>query len=255
MTLLRALPDRFRSTATGYLARMAFRRMQPVSASGPLLALGFDDVPQSTARIGAELLSAHGAKATFYVSAGLTRTDTGWPCATHEDLVALVGGGHEIGCHGYAHIDYRKHSRTAIRADIDANARAFEAMGLRPARNFAYPFGRIAPRGKALCGAHFDSCRGVQPGLLQGEADLALLPAAPFYQGTAQDALQLVDRLAREGGAAMLFSHAVTPSPSPYDCTPKQLETLLNRCAEHGVSVVTTAELVKRCFPDRSRRP
>ncbi len=58
-------------------AKLAFER--------PVLSITFDDFPVSAAKEGARILESHGARGTYYASAGMSATNgpcvIAWPCS------------------------------------------------------------------------------------------------------------------------------------------------------------------------------
>src|SRR2546421_2594989 len=78
------------------------------------------------------LLDELGAKATFFV--------LGMAARAHPQLLEQVGaGGHEIGCHGDAHLPVHRQSRDQFTADLRAARRTIEELTART------PIGYRAP--------------------------------------------------------------------------------------------------------------
>src|SRR5438093_11827398 len=64
-----------------------------------MVSFTFDDLPKSAVRTGAQMLEAHGARGTLYVSGSLVGADApAWVAGDADDVVALHRRGHEIGC-------------------------------------------------------------------------------------------------------------------------------------------------------------
>lgn len=59
---------------------------------------------------------------------------------TGEELRAMAGRGHLIGCHGHLHKPFSRFTEEALRADISANKSFLEDLGITPTW-LAYPFG------------------------------------------------------------------------------------------------------------------
>ncbi|MGE5304036.1 MAG: XrtA system polysaccharide deacetylase [Alphaproteobacteria bacterium] len=77
-------------------------------------------VQRNTLRI-LELLSKHGARATFFV--------LGWVAERCPDLVKQIfDGGHEIGCHGYAHRVIYRGDEKNFREDVRRAKRLIEDL-------------------------------------------------------------------------------------------------------------------------------
>jgi peptidoglycan/xylan/chitin deacetylase (PgdA/CDA1 family) len=100
--------------------------------STPMVSFTFDDLPKSAVTTGAEMLEAHGARGTFYVSGSLVGADApDWVAGDAEDVVALHRGGHEIGCHTYSHQRACDLDETAMRQEIRRNSAYLRALDLR----------------------------------------------------------------------------------------------------------------------------
>ncbi len=71
--------------------------------AAPMVSFTFDDLSKSAVTSGADMLEAHGARGTFYVSGGLVGVDTAnWPSGNNDDVLSLHRRGHEIGCHTFS---------------------------------------------------------------------------------------------------------------------------------------------------------
>lgn len=101
------------------------------------LALTFDDGPDPafTPRI-LELLDRHGFKATFFAM--------GYN-ATHNPslLREVVAAGHEIGSHGWAHLNLMRTTPEDTYEEIDQGRRAVEDQAQVPVKLFRPPYGRF----------------------------------------------------------------------------------------------------------------
>jgi peptidoglycan/xylan/chitin deacetylase (PgdA/CDA1 family) len=97
------------------------------------VAFTFDDGPGEVTGDVLDVLAAHRARATFNV--------LGWRIAQRECLLRrAVAEGHEIGVHGWAHDDHRRHVLAGARG-VARTARAVAAAcGAHP-RVFRPPFG------------------------------------------------------------------------------------------------------------------
>src|SRR3954469_22956024 len=70
----------------------------------PMVSFTFDDLPKSAVTTGADLLEAHGARGTFYISGALVGVETpDWVAGDAADVLSLYNLGHEIGCHTFSH--------------------------------------------------------------------------------------------------------------------------------------------------------
>ncbi len=92
----------------GVLRRAArHTRSKPLAMrnAAPLVSFTFDDVPDSAYTNGAAVLDRHGLHGTFYVASGTCGSmDTHWRVIGEDQVRALHGGGHEIGCHTFSHV-------------------------------------------------------------------------------------------------------------------------------------------------------
>jgi polysaccharide deacetylase family protein (PEP-CTERM system associated) len=78
-------------------------------------------VQRNTERI-LDLFGEHGVKATFFA--------LGWVAERHPSLIRrIVGEGHELASHGWAHFRVDRHSPEEFRADIRRTKSALEAIG------------------------------------------------------------------------------------------------------------------------------
>lgn len=116
------------------------RAITRVRTDKPLVALTFDDGPDPvyTGRI-LEVLAAHGARATFFVTAANAEK--------HPDVVrAVVAGGHEIANHSTDHrhllslLPYKRQYE-----DIRTAQRIIERVSGRPPRLYRPPMGYKTP--------------------------------------------------------------------------------------------------------------
>ena len=234
-----SLGQRVRRGVLNKISRRRSRRLHDFNDRPPVLTLSFDDVPRSAIQEGVPVLQAYDALATFYVCGSYCELGSDGSYATVSDLQAISALGHEIGCHGFGHIDFQQVRPADILRDLDRNATFFAEAGLSEARTFAYPYGRATPRAKSLCAARFDICRGVYPDLSGPGADLNILPSVEFYAASLTPATieQWLDKLSLSGGVLSFFSHGVTTNPGPFDCTPDQLDLVLRLAKQKGIVV------------------
>jgi peptidoglycan/xylan/chitin deacetylase (PgdA/CDA1 family) len=104
------------------------------------ISLTFDDGPHPahTPRI-LQILAEHRATATFFLQ--------GHECEQYPDLVrAIAAAGHEIGSHGYHHLDARAESRERYVAEaMQAHALIEKILGRSLPRLFRPPYGNVTP--------------------------------------------------------------------------------------------------------------
>ncbi len=215
----------------------------------PLLSIAFDDFPASAATEGARILENHGARGTFYASAGVS--ETLGPCGRNfsaEDIQRLAAAGHEIGCHSYAHRDAARRDVFTNLEDLAKNRDALMRMGARSPRTHAYPYGETSDRLKDGLPPRFMCARGILPGLNHGPADLAQLRAFPMFGAAWKErAYAALRRAAKRKAWAILFTHDVAECPSRWGTRSADLDALLREAHRWGITVLpVTAALERR---------
>jgi peptidoglycan/xylan/chitin deacetylase (PgdA/CDA1 family) len=214
----------------GVLRRAArHARSKPLAMrnTAPLVSFTFDDVPDSAYTNGAAVLDRHGLHGTFYVASGTCGSmDTHWRVIGEDQLRALHGGGHEIGCHTFSHV--RVEDLDARRMDEECGQNLRRLRELCPGiavTNFCYPFGRASLPRKVQLQKRFDSCRGVYEGINAGTADLGMLRVIELYDRTlTPDKLRRALRETRERNGWLIFAtHDVADTPSWIGCSPRLL--------------------------------
>ena len=109
----------------------------------PMVSFTFDDLPKSAVTNGADLLEAHGARGTFYVSGGLVGVGTPyWTAGDAGDVLSLYRRGHEIGCHTFSHHRACDLNVASLANEIMRNRGYFRALDASiETQTFAYPYG------------------------------------------------------------------------------------------------------------------
>lgn len=108
-----------------------------VDTTTPVAALTFDDGPEPEfTRQVLELLDHYDAKATFMVM--------GYNAVQHPDVLReIVAAGHEIGSHGWSHLNLAKSTVGQVRYEIEVGSRIVgDRVGV-PVRFFRPPHGRL----------------------------------------------------------------------------------------------------------------
>src|SRR3954464_11571689 len=96
----------------------------------PMVSFTFDDLPKSAVTTGADLLEAHGARGTFYVSGGLVGVGTAdWAAGDADGVMALYRRGREIGCHTFSHQRACGLDEASLADEIARNRDYFRALG------------------------------------------------------------------------------------------------------------------------------
>ncbi len=193
------------------------------------VALTFDDGPhpELTPRV-AEVLAAHGAKATFFL--------LGRSAEAQPDLARrLVDEGHEIGNHTWSHLSLAHAPGTECRAEVVAGSAAIERTTGTAPRWFRPPRGMVngaVVRAAADCGQH-----------------VAMWSAKPPSSGLEDPdpvAAALAD--AAEPGAIYLF-HDGTSGRHDVELERRRrrevpvLDRLLDRLVRDGWDLLTLSEL------------
>lgn len=231
------------------LARyLAAKRVRMLNKSA-VVSFTFDDVPQSACHEGRDILEQHGCRGTYYVCGGFTDAGSaGGKMHSRGDLLHLLDRGHELGCHGYGHLDYQALTAGEITADIARNRSFFQELGCDASGlNFAYPFGCVSPAVKRLIGREFSSARGIRPELNVVRADLGLLNSLPLYQHLWKECAlaEMIERNARESGWMIFFTHGVVDQPNQFGCTPSLLDFAVRKALESGARVVPVRQALK----------
>lgn len=242
-------PDRtWKGKLRRRLVRLAHRRPLANAPDRPMISFSFDDAPASAAMSGAKVLEDRGLRGTYYVSAGLAGGEGPMGrFATDADYRRLASAGHELACHTYSHLDCGQASAEAVRSEADRNCQALTAYGAGALRNFAYPYGDVAAPAKRVLGGRYSVLRALHHGVIERAADLNQAPAVgiegPEGEATAR---RWMETARRRSAWLILYTHDVTPSPSPWGCTPDALARLADEAVKSGFAVVTVAEAARR---------
>lgn len=217
----------------------------------PILSITFDDFPKTAATHGAPILEAHGARGTFYASAGLAGVEA--PCGIGFDAIdarRLAAAGHEIGCHTYAHKDCAKLDQYDALSDLAQNRDALKAMGLSaPAVSLAYPYGETTSELKNALPARYTNARGILPGLNVGRADLAQLRAHALFGADWTARIHAALRDAAKQKAWLIgFTHDVSMAPSPWGSSSTDLGALLTAAKAQGFAILPVRDALARAL-------
>ncbi|MGH7021736.1 MAG: polysaccharide deacetylase family protein [Brevundimonas sp.] len=226
-------------------ARLTHRRPARLNLTRPTVSFTFDDIPASAAHAGAEALEALEARGTFYVCAGLFGQEGHMGrFADAAEIGDLIHRGHEVAGHTFGHLDCHRTANTDLIADLDANDAALRALGAAPI-HFAYPYGEVSPRAKALLAGRYSSLRGVHKALVHEGDDLNQLPGVGI-EGPDGEALarQWIDRAVAHNAWLILYTHDVRETHSPWGCTPNALSRLIAHAQRAGCDIRTVGEVV-----------
>lgn len=214
----------------------------------PMLSISFDDFPVSAAVEGARILESHGARGTYYASAGLADTDG--PCGRNfsaADLRRLIADSHEIGCHSFEHGDCAQRDVFETLQDLAKNRDALADMGADASlTTLAYPYGETTTDLKRTLPPRFACARGIFPGLNQGRTDLTQLRAYAMFGKPFSAMREALKRAARRNAWVIGFTHDVSESPTPWGTSAADLDALLQEAHTLGFTVLPVSAALGR---------
>ena len=239
--------DQIRRRAARYL------EIEPVTVAPArgLFSLSFDDFPESAWTEAGPILADHGVLATYYVCGGLERgTNLDLPQLTTEQLQALHAAGHEVGCHTFGHDSVLRLDGPALAASLDRNARwvAERLDGCRM-QTFAYPFGDASLGAKRALRRRFDLARGVREGLNVGREDRMLIKSFGMESRrmAGYDLEAMMAEAATSRGWLTAYAHDVSDLPTPYGCTPADLDRVLTLAKQAGLTILPIGQAWAEC--------
>ena len=207
----------------------------------PIVSFTFDDAPKSAWTHGGAILSRYGFLGTYYCAGdllGKSHPSLGAYCDA-DDLRALIGHGHEVGCHTRSHLDCQIATRAQIERDMADNRKLFADQFGQYLVSFAYPYGRVTLGAKFAASAQYSSARGIRPGINRYVADLAQLKAISIYNDFYLDTARRLIEETRRGLAWLIFyTHDVREQPSPYGTTPDKFEQVVKLVHDSGCDVL-----------------
>jgi peptidoglycan/xylan/chitin deacetylase (PgdA/CDA1 family) len=229
-----------------FSARLIGRHIVPFRLAHPVISFSFDDYPRSALDLGGRMLESEGISATYYTAFDLAGTDSpSGAVGSLHDLAACAAAGHEIACHSYDHVDCRDASPDEVARNLDRNRKVARDLGLPPLRHFAHPFGRYDVAGKRIAMQSYASARTIVWGVNRVSIDLGLLKSVPIYSGGGSLRLtSYVDELQAHSGWLVLYTHDVSMRPSPYGCTPEELNSVIRRARAMGALILPVGAVV-----------
>jgi len=242
--VIKRLTNGLRRRAIRQFARRNFQ----LNSEIPYVSFTFDDFPRSALTEGGRILTAHGARGTYFVSFQLLGSQSvSGLIASETDLRAGVEAGHELGCHTFGHLDGSLVTASEFERSIEANGSALSASAVDASfQVFAYPLSGPSVATKRVAGQHFRACRGGGQSFNRDAVDLSLLNAYFLDERSGQN-LAEVDRLIEANAAAkgwLIFAtHDVAENPSPYGCDPAYFDEIVRLSVASGAKVLPMAQV------------
>jgi len=217
----------------------------------PILSVTFDDFPRSAGVEGGRILEAHGVRGTFYVATGLfDRHSDLWTVAGADAVADLASRGHEIALHSHAHRPAAAMTAGAFAADLAANRAALRRLvpGLSN-ESYAYPYGICGLPQKRWLSRTVRASRSVMAGINKGQTDLDFLKSVEISERSlaAVPMEAWLDRLARDGGWLVLFTHDVCDNPTPFGTTSRILESAIAGALARDIAIMPVAQALDHC--------
>ncbi len=216
-------------------------RSAPIRPPRGVFSLSFDDIPETAWTEAGPILKDHGVKATYYVAGGLSDGENlGLPQFSTEHLQQLFAAGHEVGCHTFGHTSALSVSPEAYAADLARNAAwVAERLDGHVMTTFAWPYGDVSIGAKAVVAERFALARGVRDGFNADAADRANLQAIGLESRRlpGYDLEALMAGTAERRGWLIAYGHDVMDGPTPYGCTPDDLDRVIRLAKDAGLDI------------------
>ena len=199
---------------------------------------------RSSLLTGGALLERAGFAATYFTALGLAgKTIATGPLFARDVLPRVLARGHELGCHTYDHCLAWETPSPVYLASVEANHRAFAAVGVAPATH-SYPISYPRPATKVRLGEKFRACRGGGQSANRGIADLNYLNS--FFLEQCHGDFAPVERVIAEvearGGWLIFSVHDVTENHTRFGCSPEFFARVVERAALSGATVLPMAK-------------
>lgn len=208
----------------------------------PMVSFSFDDAPRSAFTEGGRVLRDMGWTGTYYVAGSFCgRRVDGIDYMDRDDLIQADQEGHEIGCHTFSHLRLSVSSAKAIHDDLRRNEDFIrEVLPQHKLSSFAYPFGDLDLRSKALLARKFPICRGIWEGVNQGRMDFAQLKSVRLERRSYEPrAIEFwLDRAVAAKGWLIFFTHDISDDPSPFGCSRDVFAKVAESVARRGIRVL-----------------
>ncbi|MFO0388906.1 MAG: polysaccharide deacetylase family protein [Alphaproteobacteria bacterium] len=226
------------------IALFQHRRIQKLPQGFMGLSICFDDFPQSAAEHGAAILEDAGLRGTFYTCFDLLGTDN---YAKTEDVLRLHKRGHEIACHTYDHINPSFNDLATVKASCAKNVAAAHELKIQ-LDNFCYPQSGITPEAKRMASHMYGSSRSGFWGINTETFDAHCLKSLPLYQGHIQQINTYIDRLTKEKGWLVLYTHDVSEHPTEHGISPDALSHVITTCMQQNIVIKPIHEVMNLCI-------
>jgi len=222
------------------------RRVLKPKLERPIVSFSFDDCPKSVIENALKPLEQENWRSTIYIAMGLCGTTNHLGLhMSADDVKAVHDSGHEIADHTFNHIDAAQHSVIAFMADIDKNQSSLNALGLPLSETFAYPYGQVTTQLKTALSAKFKGSRGIRSRESAEDIDLNQIRANRLYAGAEFEKLMVqIERMKNKPGWLPIFTHDVRENPSPFGCSPTQMQKVINAVKASGAQVLTMADAI-----------
>jgi peptidoglycan/xylan/chitin deacetylase (PgdA/CDA1 family) len=242
-SFLTRVVNKYRRAAAEHLCR----RIVTIKTTAPIISFSFDDAPRTAFIHGGDILNAHGAGATYYVSLGLLNANSpSGVIASQADLRHALDQGHELGSHTFDHNDsWETKTELFVQAVLKNQMTLSNIMQGAAFKTFAYPSSQPRPDTKRRIGELFPCCRGGGQTLNRGTADLNLLKAffLDVRNGNAVGIIKrLIDKNAESCGWLIFATHDVDYNPSRYGCTKKFFEEVVEYAVESGAILLPVGQ-------------
>ena len=214
----------------------------------PLISFTFDDFPQTSLSIGAQILNNYDFKGTYYTALGLRDTTSvlGKICST-EDIKKAAADGHELGCHTYSHVDTWKEKSNEFESSLIDNQREIkEILPGYEFKSFAYPKGNCTPATKLIAEKYYACSRGGRGQTYNCRSvDLNNLKAYFLEKRLGYNinaVSEVIDNTCRERGWLIFGTHEICDDPSAYGYSTEYFEKVVDYTHRSGAKVLTVSK-------------
>lgn len=236
------------------IARRTFGRPSRWETGRRVVSFTFDDFPDSSASSGASILESFGYRGTYYAAFGLAGQESpSGRVSTVETTKALHDRGHEIGCHTFAHLDCSLSVDREIALDCARNRDVARRNGISYLSSFAFPFGAMDRRSRAIVAHDYATIRSTWRGVNRGLFDLAALRVLPLMmRERTSTSLDLLDQFLMSDGWLVFYTHDVANDASMWGCQPALLDKICRRLHDSKIEVLPVGRVVPTTGADRT---